>query len=661
MHPFLTNYTRRHTAAVAEATGDPYFNNVVFLAHLDREMGDTTFIDVKGHTITGMNYINYDNGYPKFGIGCLYNNGGTYNEYLAVTDSVDWDLPGDFTLECWYFANAGAPTSNLIEIGSHIAIGINSSGVLTMILGGTTTTGSGPDDRGALPPTWKHMALVRSGSGTNNCKLYRNGIVVAQATYTTAVAPTTFYINESANSRFGGANWVGGTDEIRLTKGIARYTTDFTPPTTAFPDTLQFSPDPFFNNVTLLMHMDGTDGSTTFTDVKEHVITPSGNAQIDIAQSKFGGASTLFDGTGDYLSVTDSADWDLPGNFTVEMWLKGNSIASKGILSTGGTYYIVLRLDASGYVEVLMYNGAQTQTITGSTAVHSNGIWNHVALVRSSNIVSLYVNGSVEGTPISNNREVAPSDFRLGYGSSGTFNGWLDDIRITKGIARYTANFTPPTTAFPDTLQFSPDPFFNNVTLLMHCDGADTSTVFTDVKGHTVTRSGSAAIRTAQSKFGGASVWFGGSEYLTSADTADWDLLGDFTIECWAFRNNTSTIKSLVAGSPMSSNTFIAINNAVPYHNIGGSGKSGSTAINSLQWYHLAIVRTGSLIKFYINGINDATMDVTYATAISPTGLWLGGQTTWLHDGYLDDIRITKGIARYTANFTPPVLAFPNS
>jgi hypothetical protein len=448
MHPFLTNYTRRHATAVAEATGDPYFNNVVFLAHLDREMGDSTFIDVKGHTITGMNYINYDNGYPKFGIGCLYNNGGTYNEYLAVTDSVDWDLPGDFTLECWYFANQATSTSNLIEIGSHIAIGINSSGVLTMILGGITTTGSGPDDRGALPPTWKHMALVRSGSGTNNCKLYRNGIVVAQATYTTAVAPTTFYINESANSRFGGANWSGGTDEIRLTKGIARYTTNFTPPTAAFPDTLQFSPDPFFSNVTLLLHCDGTDGSTTFTDIKGHTIAAAGSAQIDTAQSKFGGASGWFEGNGgDYLSVADSADWDLPGDFTIECWFRPGGLNNYAIITSSGGDYL-LWMASSGEVK------SQWSGISTSSGALAAGSWYHLAVCRSGTSTKLYVNGVLKGSG-TQAASLTPSALFIGGSNvspSSLFptNGWLDDIRITKGIARYTTDFTIPTAAFPD-------------------------------------------------------------------------------------------------------------------------------------------------------------------------------------------------------------------
>jgi predicted hotdog family 3-hydroxylacyl-ACP dehydratase len=209
--------------------------------------------------------------------------------------------------------------------------------------------------------------------------------------------------------------------------------------------------DPYFNNVTLLMHCDGTDGSTTFTDVKGHTITRSGNTQIDTAQSKFGGASALFDGTGDYILVADHADWDLPGNFTIEFWYRRSVATYGGVIRIQGNNTIEMGIDAVQRPEVIFGS-----TFISSDTQLSINEWHHVALVRSSNGtngLSVYSDGIKTATDTYTTNLVvsAITIGGVGFDYYIGFNGHLDDIRITKGVARYTTNFTPPTAAFPDS------------------------------------------------------------------------------------------------------------------------------------------------------------------------------------------------------------------
>jgi hypothetical protein len=221
--------------------------------------------------------------------------------------------------------------------------------------------------------------------------------------------------------------------------------------------------DPYFDNVTLLLHCDGADGSTTFTDVKGHTVTPAGNAQIDTAQSKFGGASGLFDGTGDYLSIADSADWALgSGDWTIECWVRlaaaetAQELITQRQDSVNLTDFWLFRVESDNTIRFYDKSSNSVVTDVRSTSTLSSGQWYHVAAVRASGSVSLYV-GGVKSANATTNLTSAYSDkvhpLYVATSSAGTslLQGHLDDIRITKGVARYTTNFTPPAAAFPDS------------------------------------------------------------------------------------------------------------------------------------------------------------------------------------------------------------------
>jgi hypothetical protein len=213
--------------------------------------------------------------------------------------------------------------------------------------------------------------------------------------------------------------------------------------------------DPSFANVVLLLHCDGTNGSTTFTDSSSagKAVTAFNQAQISTTDPKFGTGAALFDGTTDYLTVPASSDWAFgTGDFTVEYWVKANSTGNcnfMGVRSVGG--WNILIFGGAIYWQS-SYNNTNLYNV--SSSVITNGSWHHVAHCRSGTSHRIFIDGTQSGSTItdSTNYTVGGTVLTIGSDASyGSYNGRFDDIRITKGVARYTANFTPPSAPFPDS------------------------------------------------------------------------------------------------------------------------------------------------------------------------------------------------------------------
>jgi len=208
--------------------------------------------------------------------------------------------------------------------------------------------------------------------------------------------------------------------------------------------------DPLFSQVTLLLHMNGSNGSTTFTDSSgsPKTITAYGNAQISTAQSKFGGAAGLFDGSGDYLGLSSHPTIGTQ-EFTIEFWLYPLTVSGLQI-------YVDFRPDNGAYP--LLYSSGSTlyyyvdsqNVITGSI---SSSQWQHIAVSRSGSSTRLFVDGTQAGSTYTDTVNYAASVPAIGKSFDDYFfNAYMDELRITvgSGAGRYTANFTPPTAAFPD-------------------------------------------------------------------------------------------------------------------------------------------------------------------------------------------------------------------
>ena len=210
----------------------------------------------------------------------------------------------------------------------------------------------------------------------------------------------------------------------------------------------------------LLIHADGADGSTTFTDSspRGRTITVNGNAQVDTAQSKFGGASALFDGTGDFLTVADHPDFDFgAGDFTIDLWMRLNSTADTGIIvgkRIGGPPgpFVIYR-SGTGLYFYSSSDGVAWDISNGQVFATglTTGNWNHVAVTRQGNTFRGFWNGALAFSFTNSSALVqvaTPVAFGAYYNGAEPEDGWLDEIRISKGVARWTAAFTPPTAAY---------------------------------------------------------------------------------------------------------------------------------------------------------------------------------------------------------------------
>ena len=223
--------------------------------------------------------------------------------------------------------------------------------------------------------------------------------------------------------------------------------------------------DPNIASVSLLLYGNGTNGSTTIIDSSPSpkAVTAFGNAQISTAQSKFGGASIAFDGVSDYLTVASSAGLTFgTGDFTIELWLYVISYTN-AITWFVGTYTGQAPVGLWSFYAIssgasLAFRNADTNVVTQSLSSSiATGLWNHLAVTRNSGSLRFFLNGTLQGSAVAFTDNLNQQGI-AGIGSAapiffyvGEVNGYIDDLRITKGVARYyTANFTPPTEPFPN-------------------------------------------------------------------------------------------------------------------------------------------------------------------------------------------------------------------
>jgi hypothetical protein len=248
------------------------------------------------------------------------------------------------------------------------------------------------------------------------------------------------------------------------------------------------------------------------------------------------------------------------------------------------------------------------------------------------------------------------------------FNGGLMGVRRTPTTTTASGLWFPNEQSVAKRAAIWPlsdDPSWANVSLLLRCDGTNGSTTFTDLSSnaHAITASGNAQVTTSEKQFGtgSLSVGFSGNGYIETPDSSTFSFPGDFTIECWA---------KFDASQPAGTTALFELND---YRN-GILARSDNTYFNAVpvgwtglvntSWRHLAMTRSGSTIRWFRDGIVDATTYTTSATLNSANGKLRFGADIHTNGGsqmkgYIDEIRVTKDVARYTANFTPSPVPFP--
>ena len=296
--------------------------------------------------------------------------------------------------------------------------------------------------------------LSQSAVAANDLLLSVNGVVQTPTTdYTVSASSVTFTDSYPSGSSVNVRYLVTATSSsfVDLANIVLTGTT---------------TGDAYYPQVAALLHFDGTNGSTTITDNSKNnlTVTASNGAAISTAQSKFGGASVLFDGTDDYLAVASNGMFALAADFTIECWFRltgtagQGSTGEQGIISSGviDPSRWILRLQGTSTKVLSWWLNTPSNNVVGSTSIQQN-VWYHIALVRngsSTNNVKLYLNGTLESQATST-YSVPAEPIYIGKSYSNLngeyFNGYIDELRITNGYARYTGNFTPSTTAFSNT------------------------------------------------------------------------------------------------------------------------------------------------------------------------------------------------------------------
>ncbi|GEM_PF-1181176 len=207
------------------------------------------------------------------------------------------------------------------------------------------------------------------------------------------------------------------------------------------------------SNTVLMLHTNGTNGSTTFTDSSDTplTVTANGNAQITTGQSKFGGASGLFDGSGDYLTIPSNSVFDFgTGDFTIDFCFRWNTSPSGGLIYfDNGGYSSGVRIGMDSTSVIGVYVAGTAFSFSSSL---SQNVWYHMALVRSGSNLKMFIDGTQVGSTQTNSSNVTglTSGVTIGARIDGTsaFNGWIDELRVSKGVARWTSNFTPPSSEY---------------------------------------------------------------------------------------------------------------------------------------------------------------------------------------------------------------------
>jgi hypothetical protein len=427
--------------------------------------------------------------------------------------------------------------------------------------------------------------------------------------------------------------------------------------------------DPDFSSVSLLLHGDGVNGgnNTTFVDssTNNHAITVYGNAQ-QVSASPYGsGGSGAFDGSGDYLDIPSSSDWAFgTGNFTVEAWIYATSLFNyaviTGNLANNSTTSWAFTVMADGVVRLQNWNTVVVATGVGAISLNT---WTHVAVTRNNDKNRIFINGNnlSESTASVNFSLINNLGIGKVPGIAATFNGYIDDLRITKGAALYTSNFTPPT---------APLTADANTSLLLHFDNVDIIDSSSTPKA--ITAVGNAQISTAQSKFGGSSIVFdNGGDYLTPASSADLILGSTWTVECWWYLNaagaGTTRNALLLSGSLVGVSGSLGIyQEAGAFLNVRAGVatsdvRSSNSSIVALEWQHIAISTLDNVATIYINGVQNGSGPINGPVTASVSRIGSIGSIDYDTNGYIDDFRITKGVARYTSNFTPPTAPFPDA
>jgi hypothetical protein len=649
---------------VSGAAADPYFNQTTLLLHGDGTNGaqNNTFLDSSTNNFTITRNGNATQGtFTPFSQAAGYwdNYFDGTGDYLSLASNAAFTVgTGDLTIEAWvYITSFGIGYAGILS--GRVETGPNYPG-LGLVIDANKFSFTILNNSNALIDTvdaptnqWVHVVGVRSGT---SAALFVNGVRKVSSTNsengTSSAMNLGRFYPATDNYYFNGY-----ISNARIIKGTAVY--DPTQTTLTVPTT----PLTAITNTSLL-----TCQSNRFVDNSTNNFTLTANGNVAVQpfspfaptaaySTAVNGGSGYFNGTSDYLSLSSTAGAFRTSNFTVEGW-----VFSTQTQSGSGAYFFCG--DTTAFVlgmigdKVSCGYSLVAYTYTGVISIPNN-TWTHISAVRNGSTTYVYVNGVLDGS-FSDTRDYNPTiSYIAGITTSYNFFGYVSNIRAVNGTAVYTAAFTPPT---------APVTAISGTSLLTNFTNAG---IFDNAMKNDLETVGNAQISTSVVKYGTGSMALDGTgDYLTAPQSTLYDFgTGDFTVEFWTYMNataDTTFISKFISGAYAWLVQYISGTGLRFYWGNNGTLDSfvvGSWSPSTSTWYHVAVTRASGTLRLFIDGTQVGTT-TNSSSYTSVTSLSIGrnadaGGIQYLN-GYMDDIRITKGVARYTAAFTPPTAAFSN-
>jgi hypothetical protein len=589
-------------------------------------------------------------------------------DYLSIPDSSQFSLgSSNFTMEAWIYPTATGnfpviaaqyqtssmaffwsmgPTANPRDVNFYVYY----SGGNTLLSASNVV----------VLNTWAHHAVVRN---SNTLTYYINGVSVATAALSNAVSDASafFTIGSSGDTNYTIYPFTGYISNYRLVIGTAVYTANFTPPT---------APLQPITGTSLLTCADNRfvdDSPNNFVitrngDVSVQKFNPFGiqTAMTPLSHSAF------FDGSGDFLDLPNNTVFSQTGSWTLELWVYSTAATNNYVYSQNTTNFLQINISASNFVQI---DRSGVGNLIVSTNPITLNIWTHIALVSDGTNMRLFINGTQSGSTAAVGAQAASATTtRIGaYQGNGTlaFQGYISNLRLVKGTALYTANFTPsttPLTAIAGTgLLTCQNPTFvdNSTNRFTITAVGNTQPVPVNPFGFTA---GTRTNYTPQ-VFGGSMSFDGTGDYVQLPWNTPFALGGgNFTIECWVYPTTSGVATGLISNWQTGGQFILrknASNRPVLVFTAGSAVTltGTTTTIVTGMWNHVAAARNGSMFTLYVNGVADATT-ATNASAITGTGIVMrvgaDGDASSLFTGFISDARIIPGTALYTSNFVPP-------
>jgi hypothetical protein len=654
---------------------DPLFENTTLLLQADDAANgsqNNTFLDSSSNSFAITRNGNTTQGsFTPFssqpGAWSNFFNGSS--DFLNIGSGYPASLDlgsGNFTIEGWVYLQA---TTKQLLLGN--LNDSNATCTFFVILNNTSASaryeikfGSSAFNLGAgtLPTNqWVHVCVMRSGT---SIFLFENGAQVgATQTYSGSIPVV------ANQMRVGGAiagqyPLSGYASNLRMVIGSTIYSTSgFTVPTT---------PLTAVTNTALL-----TCQSNRFFDSSANAIsittsgTPSVQAfspfapQFQWTPSVIGG-SGYFDGTGDFLQTPATGQFAPTGNWTISLWFYPTALASTQDLignytaNTGADWTWVV--NSNGSIDFYLA-GASVITMSAAAGTIRLNQWHFISVSRSTNTVTAFVNGSQVATASYSQTLGSASKAQYVGSRFGSFvcTGYISDVRMVDGQVVTSVPTTPTTTTTGSVTA-------SNTKLLLNFTNAG---IFDGTMKNNLETVGNAQVSTAVVKYGSGSMFFDGTgDYLTSYNVGGLFRLGTvYTVEMWFY---TTTVAAGNAGlinfaTTISGNTGFNLyrSSAEILCNDGATGgtgpSSGAGSVVANVWTHLAVVSNGVTTKVYLNGVERGSYTGTTGSANNMLYVTIGSfnDKSSPFSGYIDDLRVTLGIARYTQNFIPPSVALP--